>query len=482
MASVTHLVACKWASRMESNISGEIERTLCQHIVNVKHSDLSSSVRMAARRELLWCIGTAIAGASAVGSDAIRDYAMSIGGRTESTLLGFGDRVPAHMAGLANATFAKAHEYEDKIWVGATHGYGVGMAVVPAALAVAEQLGNVSGDSLLACLAVATDIHARLVAAPIGATFGKSGWNSAYLFSVFGAAAAAAKILTLDAEATQNALGLAYAQAAGNFQGQIEGVLGVRLQLGFAVRNGIMAAQLAARGITGVRQFLTGSYGLYPLYFGDKEVNLASITVKLGEEYRGERLGFKAYPCGLVAHAALDAVRTLAGSYAPEDVVAVRVFGDTHMKTMVEPHEIRWNPRNFIDAQFSVPWVLACAILDGTVQLRHFEPIALDDPKYRALAQVVDVHLRESRGSSRVELALRDGRTVRSRDVVVARGHPDNPLSNDDISAVFMDCLSYAPNAQAVAKARRLPDLVFGRDEMVSTDEMLALLRSVGGA
>ena len=461
----------------EPTVDGSMERAISKHIANVKREDLSRVVTTSARRELVWCIGTAIAGANAPGSEAIRDFATESGGRPEATILGFGDRAPAHMTGLANATYAKAHEYEDKIWIGNTHGYGVGMAVVPAALAVAERKGGVSGDALLTAIAVATDVHARLLAAPIDATFGKSGWNSAYLFSVFGATAAAAKMMQLDENATQNAMGLAYAQAAGNYQGQIEGVLGVRLQLGFAVRNGIMAADLAARGITGIQQFLTGRYALYPLYFGDREVDLESVTAGLGHQYRGERLGFKGYPCGLVAHPAMDALRTLAGSYAPDDVVAVRVFGDEHMRIMTDPRDVRKNPRNFIDAQFSIPWALACVIVDGTVKLQHFEAPALADQRYRSLAQVVDVNLEGDRGSSCVELELRDGRTLRSVDVKVAHGHPDNPLSNGEIGEVFRDCLAFGPNSDALARAARLPEMILDGDSIPDTDALMELLR-----
>lgn len=442
--------------------SGEvdIESRLSEHIAKVSFADLSHSVGLAARRELVWAIGTAIAGAGAPGSDAIRDYAVNVDGHLESTILGFGDQVTAVMAGLANATFAKAHEYEDKIWIGNTHGYGVGMAVVPTALAVAERIGSVSAETLVTAIAVATDVHARLLTAPIDATFGKSGWNSAYLFSVFGATAAAAKLMRLDALTTQNAMGLAYAQAAGNYQGQIEGVLGVRLQLGFAVRNGIMAADLAARGITGVKHFLTGRYGLYKLYFADSDVNLASVTERLGVDFRGERLGFKGYPCGLVAHPAIDGLRTLAGSYSPDEITAVRVFGDEHLRIMTEPRDVRRNPRNFIDAQFSVPWALACVIVDGTLKLRHFQADALSDQRYRHLAQLVDVQLEDGRGSSCVEIELRNGRKLRSVDVKVAKGHPDNPLTNAEIGEVFRDCLAFAPNPASVALATNLPELI----------------------
>ena len=201
------------------------------------------------------------------------------------------------------------------------------------------------------------------------------------------------------------------------------------------------------------------------------------MTAGIAQEYRGERLGFKGYPCGLVAHPALDALKTLAGSYLPEDVLRVRVYGDEHLRVMTEPREVRRNPRNFVDAQFSLPWAFACTILDGTVQLRHFEPAVLSDKRYRLLAELVDIKLDGPRASSRVELDLRDGRTLRSEEVTLARGHPDNPLSNAEIGAVFMDCLSYAPNRLAIAKAARVPDLLFGQNNTPGTDDLLALLR-----
>lgn len=457
-----------------------METRLCAHIATVKPSDLSERVMMAARRELIWCIGTSVAGASAPGSDWIHDYATSTEGREESTILGYGDRTPAHMAGMANGTYAKALEYEDKIWFGNTHGAAVGISVVPAALAIAESIGGVSGESLLAAIAVATDVQTRILMAPKD-TLLLTGWNMSYLLAVFGAAGAAANLMQLDAQTTLNAMGLAYAQASGNRQGHEEGVLGVRMQVGFAVRNGIMAAQLAARGVTGVAHFLTGRYGLYPLFFGSVEVDLSEVTESLGLEYRGERLGFKGYPCGLVIHPALDGVRSLEGQYSPGDVTAVRVYGDERMEIMVEPQAIHRSPRHSIDAQFSAHWAVACTILDGGLQLRHYEPSVLGDQRYRALAQLVDIRLEGARGSSRVELDLRDGRTLRSSDVILARGHPDNPLSNEEISAVFADCITHAPSPLAVANAYRLPELILGAEAMPSTDNIMAALRPMPG-
>src|SRR6185436_71871 len=112
----------------------------------------------------------------------------------------------------------------DKFWMDEAHGYSIGAAVVPAAFAAAEHVGHIDGKALLAAVALATDVQARLV---IGApdTINK-GCNSTYMFSAFGAAAAAAKLFGLDQEQFTNAMGLAYAQAAGTRQTNHEGASG----------------------------------------------------------------------------------------------------------------------------------------------------------------------------------------------------------------------------------------------------------------
>ena len=176
-----------------------MEQQLIQHVQQRTYADLPPAVIAAARREVLWTLGTSVAGAAAEGSDRIAAFVRQQGGREESTMIGFGDRLPAALAGLANGSFAKALEYEDKYWMDEGHGYAVGVAVVPAAFAIAEHLGGVDGKTLLTAVALATDIQARLLTgAPRSLT---SGWNATYLLSVFGATLAAAKLLKLNAPA-----------------------------------------------------------------------------------------------------------------------------------------------------------------------------------------------------------------------------------------------------------------------------------------
>jgi 2-methylcitrate dehydratase PrpD len=458
----------------------DLERELVGHLLATSYDALTPEAERAARRELVWFLGTAVAGSAAPGSDGITGYVADIEGRPEATVCGRGLLAPAHLAAMANATFAKAYEFEDKLWIGRTHGFGIGMAVVPAVLALAEHRGGLAGQPLIAAIAAATDLHARLISAPVDATFNSIGWNSAYLFSNLGAVAGAARVLQLDAEQTMNAFGLAYAQLAGNYQGQVEGVLGVRLQAGFAVRNGIMAAQLAQRGLTGVKSWLTGRYGLFNLYFGTHDVDVASITADLGTRLRGESLGFKSYPCGLVAHRALDSLSELLAreQVDPSAVAAVRVFGDDHLRIMAEPAETRTNPTSFVEAQFSIAWACASIIRTGELGLSSFGVPALADTETRSLAALVRVDAVAGRDCSWVEIERRDGTVARGPAITVAHGHPDNPLSDEEIRDIYVSCIDWADPSGQLSAARGLAGRLLEDGDPLPSGEISSALRS----
>jgi 2-methylcitrate dehydratase PrpD len=424
-----------------------LEGALATHIARTGYEDLPSEALESAKRSLVWLVGTAIAGASAPGSEAILQFARNRSSEEtcRATVLGTGQRAPSNMAGLANACYAKAHEYEDKFWIDETIGFAIGFAVVPTALAVAEERGGVDGKALLTSIAVATDVQARLLSAVQGGLgVNSTGWNSTYMFSNYGAAVAAGKVMNLSADLMLDTIGLVHAQASGNFQGNLEGVLGIRLQAGFAVRNGIAAADLASLGITGSRNFVSGRYGVYKLHFPTHTIDLDSLTTGLGEDYLGSRLGFKAYPCGLVVHPALDAIRVLREDLHAEDVRAIRVIGTSSLAIMTDPIEERRRPRNSIEAQFSLPWAVACVLLDGALQLRHFDMDVVSDDRYRSMAGRVDVHMDGDQNGTIVELELTDGSIRRSDPVKFAHGHPNNPMTTDEVIDVYGQCLEYA--------------------------------------
>ena len=453
-----------------------MEQQLIQHLQQRTYADLPPAVIAAARREVLWTLGTSVAGAAAEGSDRIAAFVRQQGGREESTMIGFGDRLPAALAGLANGSFAKALEYEDKYWMDEGHGYAVGVAVVPAAFAIAEHLGGVDGKTLLTAVALATDIQARLLTgAPRSLT---SGWNATYLLSVFGATLAAAKLLKLNETQCTSAVGLAYAQLAGNRQSSAEGVLAIRMQLGFGVRNGISAAQLAQQGITGARNFLTGKFGLYTLFFPGAEADRDAPTRDLGNSYLGTRLGYKAYPCGAVVHPVLDAVLSVLGKdgVAADTIASVQVFGTPRLTIVVEPRDVRQNPKNHIETEFSLPWAVACVIVDGKLSLSHFKDDAVRNQRYAELARKVETDMDAARHGVWVEIKLKDGRVVKSERVMGAKGHPDNPQTTDEMVEKYRDCVQHGPKPLARERTEQAKDMILHLEEVKDVRDIIRLL------
>ncbi len=191
-----------------------------------------ASARDATLNDLIDTLACAAAGRAADGVTHLRGLFADWGGKPEAGVWFDRLRLPAPEAAFVNGVAAHAVEFDD------THDEAIvhaGITVVPAVLAAAERRGEIGGDELLAAVVVGVDVACRL-ALGVTAGPGESGWLLTPLCGTFGAAAGAARALGLDFEQTLHALGLAYAQAAGNGQATIDGALAKRLQAGLAAR------------------------------------------------------------------------------------------------------------------------------------------------------------------------------------------------------------------------------------------------------
>lgn len=453
-----------------------IEATLVKHATAVRYDDLPVQARDAAKREVLWALGTAVAGAGIAGSQDVMDVVRALGRGCsgDATVIGYGERAPALLAGFANGVFAKAAEYEDKLWLDNTHGYSIGAAVVTAAFAAAEHVGGASGKALLSAVAVATDVQARMV---MGAPHARhTPFNSTYMFSHFGAAVAAGRLLGLTEEQMFNALGIAYTQVAGNYQAHHERTLAVRMQLGFCVRNGLFAALMGKAGIDGPHEFLVGKSGLYPTFF--KECDEEPVLKDLGTQSLGTRLGFKGYPCGAVAHPVLDAVFQVkkAHGVTAGQIAGVEVHGSPSLAIMSEPLHEKQRPRNHVDLEFSLPWVVACALSEERLSLKHFQDSALKDNAKLALAQKVTVRMDPAQTQTYAVVVLTDGRKLTSSRIGPATGHPDNPLPTDEMVERYRDCVAYGPKPLHRDNTERAKDLVLNLENVSDATEIVRLL------
>jgi len=449
---------------MESLAVGSVvEELLCHHLASATCSDIPESAVEQAKRAILWWTATALEGSTEPEQQALRIFASRQGGCSEATVLGSPHRLPADVAGMVNGRAGKAFEHEDKFWADESIGVAIGCCVIPAAVATAQARGGVSGRDFLSAVALAIDIEARLIK-PVPASFfsGRVPANATFAFGNYGAAIAASKIYALDAAGFMDALGLAHGQAAGNLQGQLEG-RGVSIQCGFAVRSGIVAARLARQGLKGAQAWLAGRAGLYATHFPGSDVDVHSILDDLGREYLGANLAFKAYPCGIVAHPALDAVRSVRSSIGNRAIHTVEVLGPMSLRIMADPIELKRSPQTSVEAQFSIPWAIACVIRDDELTIDHYSDQNLADEELRRLAASVTITLREGARGTVVRITLSDGTVLQPDPVLIARGHPHNPLPTSEIAELFLRSASRAsvsqPNAErALAILSRLDD------------------------
>jgi 2-methylcitrate dehydratase PrpD len=304
------------------------------------------------------------------------------------------------------------------------------------------------------------------------------------LYGYFGSAAAAAKILGLDEGEVVNAFGIAYAQASGNVQVNIddEHALTKRLQVGFAAKGGLMSALLAQKGLTGAQQSMEGRFGIFNLYQRG-QYDRATLLDGLGEQFEVANLSFKPYSCCRQIHGHVDAALQLRQDYGlkPEDIEAVTIFVNRDPHPLCDPLEVRRRPTEEVVAQFSIPYSVAAALTYGKVLIKDYTLPALSDEAVLAVAEKVSPQYDSSLPTrsvppARMEIVTKDGRTLKSDDVLVAKGHPDNPMSFAELADKFRDCASHSAGTLDSDAVERAIELCANLETVSDISDLVKLL------
>jgi 2-methylcitrate dehydratase PrpD len=451
---------------------------LAGFLAGLSYEDLPPAVTTALKHQMLDTLGTTLA-ASTLGEGCRELVAVvqGAGGAPESTLLGFGTKVPAAQAALANGGLAHALNYDAG---GAGH---LGL-MMPTPLALAERSGGVSGRELLAALAVGIELTARLNLAmlarrPSGAPMLVL---DGQLFGYFGAAAAAARVLRLDARRMHSALGLALMQAAGTMQVVLDGDPPAKaIYAAFANHGGLLAAQLAAAGLGAECAALEGAAGLYGLYYGGR-YDPATLERALGEEWCLLRIAFKPWPTSGVLHPFIEAALDIAAQHdlAVDDVAQVELSGSPEVLHWFEPVEPRKRPGNGATAANSIFYAVAKALANRRVTLADFAPEGLHQPEVLALTERMHHTVEDGLGRSAVvEVVTRGGERHR-RHVDTALGHPSRPMTREQLVAKFRDCAQYAATAVPPATLTEVEQLVDALEDVPDVSAIPALLGERG--
>lgn len=338
-------------------------------------------------------------------------------------------------AALINGTAAHAAELDDSFREAMYH---PGAATIAAALA-AGQCAGATGADLLRAVVTGYEISTR-----IGITLGRAHyryWHNTGTIGTFGAAAAAGSLLGLDETGFAHALALAATFTAGLQQAFRGETMGKALHAGRAAEAGLLAAQLAAGGMRSTLDVFEGEAGLGRAM--GEGPDWSQVDATLGSAYHVTRLTFKNHVgCGHVFPAidGAQALQHLHGfTHADIDRIHLGVYQATRD---IAPHI---DPLDGDQARFSLPYMVATALVHGSVRLAAFEPARVHDPATRALMQRISSSLDAdvdadfpARRGARVDVTLRDGRRFVHRQVD-RKGDPELPLSDQDLDDKLME-------------------------------------------
>jgi 2-methylcitrate dehydratase PrpD len=423
-----------------------LSATLCHHIAQSRFEDIPATSIAASKRVVLDATGVMLAASGL--SPEIRPFVnvARSGGNGPSTILGFGDSVPAPMAALANGAMAHALDFEDAFDPAPCH---PNAATIPAAIAIAQACGPVSGADFLCAIAVGCDLVCRM-SLSLRQTMEESGWYPPPILGAFGATAAASRLLRLNPDQTRDALSLALCQATA--PGEIKHSAGTVIRAvreAFPAQAAVLSALLARDGVQGFEEPLEGKDGFFRL-FVDGHYDCGDLLENLGSRYHVERLSFKPWPACRGTHAYIELALRLLKEHGFDwrEVESLSVVSGSVQRMLLEPADRKQAPRTVIDAKFSIPFTLAVALVRGDVTLDALNEATLRDPDILALARRVqfEVHPdwgRDKAAAGVLSLRLRDGRIL-SASVEQALGHPDSPLSNDLLLEKFISCCRHA--------------------------------------
>jgi 2-methylcitrate dehydratase PrpD len=451
-----------------------LARRLAEFGASLDFAELPAAVVDSTRLRTLDILGIALAASTGETAPSLLGALDGWGAGGDCTILGSKRMAAAPLAILVNGALAHSLDFDDTHAASITHASAV---VVPVALALGETAG-LDGRALITAIVAGYEAITRLGMAASGA-FHARGWHATSVCGPFAAALVAGRIEGLDADRLTAALGIAGSFASGGMEYLEDGSWVKRVHAGWAGHAGAVAAALARGGFTGPATILEGRFGFYRTFLGAEPDPAPFAT--LGRDWETPGIGFKPYPCCHLNHAYLDCTLELRSAHglAADDVEAVECRVPAGQVPIVcEPREAKLRPRTAYEAQFSLPYSVASALLDGRVGLDTYTVERLGESRRLALAARVTHAVEPDSAFPRgfpgwVRVRLRDGRVLEARSPD-GRGSLACPLPREAIVEKFRD---NARRALPTAHVADLEQAVLGLDTLADVRSLTARCR-----
>ena len=448
----------------------EMIRKVAQYIVEADLSQIPKEVIEKGKQCILDAIGCGLYGQEFEATKIVSKLAGEWGGRPEASIIGAGLKVPPGMAALANGTTIHVADFDDS----SVHFRGHPTTVtLPPALALCESRSKSGRDLLLAYL-VGVEVGGKL-GKVMGYSHYEAGWHGTGTIGTIASTAASAKALELNEDKTAQALAIAASGASGireNF-----GTMVKSLHAGQASASGVLAALLAEKGYEGSLTAFEGKSGFRRVYSGENEMDRWVDGLKESHTLFG--VMFKRYPSCAATHPALDALEELrkAHRFSWEEIEEVKcAVTPVVLSILIYPE-----PRNGLEAKFSLPYCVSSFLVHGKLDLSHFEQEAISDPKVRKLMSHVkmvpskdlDSLMKMENVLAPTDIEVKLKNQTLSKRILEAKGGPSSPLKMEEVKGKFRTCAGRILSSEKVEKTI---DLVSSLESLQQISTLTAAL------
>ena len=467
-----------------ANPNEHLTRYVAEFICDTRLQDLPSEVVALGKKSILDGLGLALSGGASQCGRLVQEHLSQLNlGPGPATVIGTPLKLAPRFAAFANGVGIHADDYDDtQLAVAADRVYGLlthpTAPALPSALAIGEAKGA-SGAAAMLAYQLGVEVECKIAEA-INPRHYQAGFHTTATCGTYAAAAAASRLLGLNAEATARALSIAGSQSAGlreNF-----GTMTKPFHAGRSSESGVAAAQFAAIGWTATDAILEAPRGFFSAAGGGYDP--AAIAGKLGAPWTiaDPGVSIKPHPSGSLTHPGMTEMLRLirANEIRARDVVRVRVGTNHNMPNALIHHR----PSNELQAKFSMEFCMAILLLEGRAGLAEFTDEVVLRPDVKAMIEKVDFVVdkdAEAAGYHKmttiIDIELANGRTISGR-ADFGKGSPANPMSYDEVAGKFRENAAFAkfPAAQADSVVAMVRDF----ESLPTLDRLMAALARSG--
>lgn len=451
---------------------------LIRHVAETEYEALPEAAVKAQKNSVKDMLGVMLAATGMDKASApFAEYAAKEGcGRC--TILGHDEKTAPALAALANGALVHALDYEDSHETATVH---PNSAAFPAMMALSQHTGGISGKKFITSMALASDICCRLDLG-VNEDLLKYGWNMPPIHGSMGAVMGAGKLLNLSEGRIADSIALNMCQVTSSGEAANSKNSSVRtIREGFAAQAAVQSALLAELGVPAAfDEPFEGRLGYFHMYARDNYTE-DKILDGLGRVFQGEYISFKPWASCRATHTSIDGVLAIMREHSlkPEDIKHIKIVLQEIGRMVTEPESIKYRPKTAAIAKFSLPFVVSTAVIKGRVGLDSFSEECLNDKEILEMCDRVECEINPAWTKEQnkfTDLTVYTDRGEFSRHLEHPPGCVENPMSSDEMTAKFTDCLKRARRPYDKKRVEAICEKIDHLEELDDVNELFKLL------